>query len=478
MTWHGAGATIARMKSVNPTRFPAARENESLLNYRQRKILDLLVKGKTNGEIAERLEMTLDGAKWNVSEILTKLGLSTREEAAEYWRWRRGGSRRVGAWMRGLFTPLVGKVALGGGAAVVVGVILFGAFTTADDGEVGALEPFYLEATISGLAFSAADGRTSTATLRWWFEDIDRQRMEFYHGGLDPDDGLELAMVSDGSRVQVHARPGPFDHQSGFIVLPLQDLPGNPQFRPWQVLGVIGPPIVAMDDVSDFDEYLAASRGFGLAPRGVETVLGRSALVREWKSADGDAESTYWIDEETLFLLRTETLTSEGRRYEIAVTRLDLDAKHETGTFALDTIPDREVMPADPDYERFLDYASMSWIERGSSVPLLPEGMFAPEVDGWLVDRAFYSVGGDGDVGSVSTLRQHERMLTVRQDFRPNWSLGVGIDVPVRGATGRINSNSSGNTLVFWEDGVRVELTSPDLTHDELVAIADSLQPN
>jgi hypothetical protein len=48
--------------------------------------------------------MSLDGAKWNVSEILSKLGLASREEAGEYWRWRHGG---VWSRVRALFgTPL------------------------------------------------------------------------------------------------------------------------------------------------------------------------------------------------------------------------------------------------------------------------------------------------------------------------------------------------------------------------------------
>ncbi|MCK9517751.1 MAG: LuxR C-terminal-related transcriptional regulator [Dehalococcoidia bacterium] len=41
-----------------------------MLNERQQTVLALIAKGKTNPEIAESLGMTLDGAKWNVSEIL------------------------------------------------------------------------------------------------------------------------------------------------------------------------------------------------------------------------------------------------------------------------------------------------------------------------------------------------------------------------------------------------------------------------
>ena len=49
---------------------------------RQRQVLDLLARGYTNGQIAERLEITLDGAKFHVREILGKLGVDSREDAA------------------------------------------------------------------------------------------------------------------------------------------------------------------------------------------------------------------------------------------------------------------------------------------------------------------------------------------------------------------------------------------------------------
>jgi DNA-binding CsgD family transcriptional regulator len=41
---------------------------------RQRQVLDLLAARRTNGEIATALGISLDGAKWHVSEVMTKLG--------------------------------------------------------------------------------------------------------------------------------------------------------------------------------------------------------------------------------------------------------------------------------------------------------------------------------------------------------------------------------------------------------------------
>ena len=62
---------------------------------RQREVLTLLARGRTNREIAEELGISLDGAKWHVSEIITRLGVQSRDEAAEYWRHENGWRMRI-----------------------------------------------------------------------------------------------------------------------------------------------------------------------------------------------------------------------------------------------------------------------------------------------------------------------------------------------------------------------------------------------
>ncbi len=54
-------------------------------NERQRLVLDALVENKTNPEIAEMLDITLDGAKWHVGELLSATGLSDRKALADWW---------------------------------------------------------------------------------------------------------------------------------------------------------------------------------------------------------------------------------------------------------------------------------------------------------------------------------------------------------------------------------------------------------
>ena len=93
-----------------------ASEQLPLVNARQRQILDLIERGHTNQEIADHFDMTLAGAKWHVSDLLSKLGLSTREEMAEFWAWRR--SRRTFRPF-GAFTTLPPKIADAFGVAAL-----------------------------------------------------------------------------------------------------------------------------------------------------------------------------------------------------------------------------------------------------------------------------------------------------------------------------------------------------------------------
>lgn len=91
---------------------------------RQREVLDRIVQGKGNQQIADELVISLDGAKWHMREILGKLGVDTREEAAEYWRRYNGLPSRFQRVFRGLAASSVAKVSAG-----VVGVAVLGAAT-------------------------------------------------------------------------------------------------------------------------------------------------------------------------------------------------------------------------------------------------------------------------------------------------------------------------------------------------------------
>lgn len=92
---------------------------------RQREVLDLLARGRTNAQIADDLGVSLDGAKWHVREIMAELDAPTREDAAEYWRAYNGLPSRFGRLARALFgVSLLRGTAIAAGAVAAVGVAI------------------------------------------------------------------------------------------------------------------------------------------------------------------------------------------------------------------------------------------------------------------------------------------------------------------------------------------------------------------
>jgi DNA-binding CsgD family transcriptional regulator len=64
-----------------------------LLTPREQEVLNLLRRGLTNQQIADRLGISMPGARYHVSEILSKLGVDSRQEAAA-WSMAERPSRR------------------------------------------------------------------------------------------------------------------------------------------------------------------------------------------------------------------------------------------------------------------------------------------------------------------------------------------------------------------------------------------------
>lgn len=122
---------------MRPAHYESSTRNE--LTERQREILALMAAGRTNGEIAGALGMSLDGAKWHVSEILRKLDVDSREEAIERWRAERGLKAR---FLRAVSLPgwaVLRWVAGGTAAAAGIGVALV--VVPLFDGEPGSDPP-------------------------------------------------------------------------------------------------------------------------------------------------------------------------------------------------------------------------------------------------------------------------------------------------------------------------------------------------
>jgi DNA-binding CsgD family transcriptional regulator len=93
-----------------------------VLTPREWIVFHLLREGRTNEQIAERLGITLDGAKYHVSSILSKLGVSSRLEASR-WRPMRQGHR---GWLLLLAFGKITATAVAAAAILGVGILGYG----------------------------------------------------------------------------------------------------------------------------------------------------------------------------------------------------------------------------------------------------------------------------------------------------------------------------------------------------------------
>jgi DNA-binding CsgD family transcriptional regulator len=117
-----------------------------ILTPRQWEILDLLRLGYSDQQIADALDLTLAGAKYHVSEILTKLNVSSREQAAAW----QPSQPHPPWWRRALALSLAVKLA---GAAIVaaavvgIGLLAYGVAVGGSD--EAAFEPLNLPPPIT-----------------------------------------------------------------------------------------------------------------------------------------------------------------------------------------------------------------------------------------------------------------------------------------------------------------------------------------
>ena len=156
-----------------------------ILTPREWEVLALLREGLSNDGIAERLDITERTAKYHVSEILSKLGVSSREAAAA---WQPAG-RPVGEerrpWWAGAGLPVVffwRKVSFGWlspataavlGVVVVagLGLLVWGLVRTQGDGSLASGTDTSMP--VSGEAFSPDGVPTTYLRLRVEFRPID-----------------------------------------------------------------------------------------------------------------------------------------------------------------------------------------------------------------------------------------------------------------------------------------------------------------
>jgi DNA-binding CsgD family transcriptional regulator len=104
-----------------------------ILTPREWQVLDLLRQGLTNERIAERLDISFATAKYHVAEIISKLGVHTREEAAA-WQPEAVAARwwqRATAWVPRRAWPLAGAA----GALAALAMLAAVLWSMQDDAE-------------------------------------------------------------------------------------------------------------------------------------------------------------------------------------------------------------------------------------------------------------------------------------------------------------------------------------------------------
>jgi DNA-binding CsgD family transcriptional regulator len=298
--------------------FENAARFEPELTERQREVLRLVADGKTNPEIAEALGMTLAGAKWHVSELLTKLGLESREAAAEYHRWRQARHRRVSRRIHGLLSGAALKFGLtaAGVAAAGIGVATILALQGAD------IDP---GPAVPGLPFSMEtkftrdeELYTYTAINRYTYQDDRHQLVET--GGpvvVRGQEHVSFGAVSAEPQPRV-IRDGTNEWRVGQVyeARPLEDLDSGRQSVPLTALGPL-----KHDSIEAWLAALAADGAGSEFPVAYELVATESILGRRVEryergplSIPGAGSRTVWIDRDRLFVMKTRVTsnTPEG----------------------------------------------------------------------------------------------------------------------------------------------------------------------
>jgi outer membrane lipoprotein-sorting protein/DNA-binding CsgD family transcriptional regulator len=506
------------MTSAPVEHFAAAQAHEHELNERQRRVLDLLVQGKTNGEVAAALGITLDGAKWNVSEILGKLGLATREEAADYWRWRNRHGRGVLRALRGLAGPAALKWAAGGVAAVAVAAIAVGFFAN-QDSKPAAPGEFYLEArvevvdrsrtvgtNIAGATPAADDAEVTVSTLRWWSKDRDHARWEI-HRQEDGGPTVVTTIVVDGTWQWVYSSATNTYSKSA-----IPELPDSVETRRLAVSVLVGPADVAsklelMDGFRDGESFDFVREA------GTGTVLGRKTTVIELgpvsrsstnqgsvplgegtpgASTPQTTETSsgvirIWLDEERMVVMRyvVEDSPAEARA---EVVQLDWNVPVPARRLVFDPPPGATFVQAETGRIPASSHIGGMMTEGGTLWYTTPPGFFkvAYAPDTMRAGDYETEIDANNQPAAITT-----RFTGFRSEMTVAQMRGPG-PLPLRdepmeyllvGGAGAFLADRAGDTgsgpelaLATRRDGVNITITAHGLSREEVIAVAEGLE--
>jgi len=463
--------------------FAFAETRQGELNDRQRQILDLLVAGRTNGEIAETLGISFDGAKWNVSEILTKLGLESREDAAAFWRWRRAPHRRASRMLRSLLGTTAAKVLAGAGGAGVLGtaILVFwlalggGDSRTSGGGTGFQLEGVYYQrregANFDLQSLTEADQGTISIVF------VDGRRFMFSATNEAPRlDALDWFQRSDGNELWIHAPEtgSSWDYQ----VVPsslLTNLDGRKAFPAGVLLGPVDAPSV--------EDLVAHMSAVGARVERHEQVLGIDTAVIAYGPtwANGKTHTTggtgrIWVDPKTMVVLRRSEEGNDG-----SIARWAEVTAFQAGE--VQSLPAWSAPPGSvvQHYQSPMPPAP-TWVPAGwpgpewpIAVPELP----APFVR--LVVPSGFEVEGAHSSGSEAGIRMTDgsgRTVSVDELIRPSLpdglTRGQQVSLP-GGVSGYLQDIGSNRALAFAKGQVSVLITATALSDRELVSLAEAM---
>lgn len=467
--------------TASPSLFEHAAHFEAELTDRQREVLRLIARGKTNPEIAEVLGMTLAGAKWHVSELLSKLGLDSREAAAEFYSWNKSPRRRVARSLRAVTGISLSKLGLGAATTVLVvgaGTALFLA-TSDDPPDLGPAEPglpFYMEAT-----FTRTEQHFSTAAARrYWYEDSSHQRIErdtptFTRS--DPGFKIEFgppetrASLLDGDRIWRQ-------FGSTYRGDPIDTLPVPARYLDGTELGPI--------PYATFDQYADSMRN-GTNELSVKDahLFGQRVKLITSTSRDDSGQPVFserrWVDPTRMFVFKTvmEFGKSSERVVVTETMKLIRYGEHQpAGQFVWTPPPDttQDQCSNDPvllgaDGSLPPPFLKLPLEELPANLELSSWGPDARDVGACVLTGL--EVEFRNRVDGIPRLSFHELQATPEAVFGSWTTVDVDLGFRVAGKLG--DADGGGRSLAFQTSNIGVELRSPSLSDDELVRIAQAM---
>lgn len=503
-------------EAPSPT-FETAEAQLATLTGRQRQVLELVAQGHTNPEIAEALGISLDGAKWHVSELLGKLDLGSREELAEFWAWQRRPAHRFSrvahafaatAWLR-----IAGGLA---GVALMAGIgvgawALFSGGSSVDEPVAGTqtstaaqTPPFVLRAEFARTGADNTPGglnpglTTTQGTMEWWYRSSTDWKWTVATNPGQLDGVTTTVAAHDGTLTSYDGATNTYRESDAAA----SGLPEGAVLSP--SMGVfIGPMSSYAKDTDAFVAMLQQS-GDDSRPRtasvtGNDVILGRPTVVMETPGSYSSSSDTpgaetpdgtmrIWLDPERMVVMKTEVETSDGL-YRIAVTALDWDA----------SVPAAQVRFEPPDGATLAEGDDSGGIRSGSNI-VSQEGMGSSEGGSFQAPPPFFEPAHTPEGVQLQQVMQEtssgsstpvfltadygaadggDARLTLQESLRAGGlpdALKAGTPTPVGANAGWLSFDGTTATLAWQQDDVALVITAVGVVQEEVITMAASMR--